>query len=131
MPENLLMFMRARLDEDEAAAKAVGYARIQTGEYLWGSKYLLLQDGKGGESKATTEFDGDLAEHIARHDPARALADVQAKRQIVDLMAGMLSAARGDSEVDHYGGLGAAEDTLSLLALPYADHPDYRQEWKP
>jgi hypothetical protein len=22
-------------------------------------------------------------------------------------------------------------ETLKLLALPYADHPDYRQEWKP
>ena len=23
------------------------------------------------------------------------------------------------------------EQGLSLLALPYADHPDYREEWKP
>jgi hypothetical protein len=22
-------------------------------------------------------------------------------------------------------------DTLKLLALPYADHPDYRDEWRP
>jgi hypothetical protein len=22
-------------------------------------------------------------------------------------------------------------DTLRLLALPYADHPDFREEWRP
>jgi hypothetical protein len=24
-----------------------------------------------------------------------------------------------------------AEDVLRFLALPYADHPDYREEWRP
>jgi hypothetical protein len=24
-----------------------------------------------------------------------------------------------------------SDDLLSLLALPYASHPDYREEWKP
>jgi hypothetical protein len=59
------------------------------------------------------------------------LADLDSKLRIVDLMSGLLAAARNDSEVDHYGALSVAEDTLALLVLPFADHPDYREEWKP
>jgi hypothetical protein len=137
MPEDLLMFMRARLDEDEEAAKAVGYARIQTGEYLWGSKYLLLQDGKGGESKATTEFDGDLAEHIARHDPARVLADVEAKRALLDLYVEheRMDRETFEAEGEHARSLvslrAAYLDAVRCHATVYADHPDYREEWRP
>jgi hypothetical protein len=61
--------------------------------------------------------------------PTRVLADIEAKRRIVDLAAGMLAAAKGDSEVDHYGGLSAAEETLLLLAHPFRDHSDFNPAW--
>lgn len=54
------------------------------------------------------------AQHIAMHDPPRVLAECRAKRKI-----GARAVADGD------------EDTLKLLALPYADHPQYREDWKP
>lgn len=57
------------------------------------------------------------AEHIARHDPARVLAEVQAKRGILDLIN-----QRGDDMSVYY---------LRRLALVYADHPDYDEAWKP
>ncbi|MFJ6438523.1 DUF6221 family protein [Streptomyces sp. NPDC091416] len=69
--DDLVQFLRDRLDEDEQIARAVGAQRIETGEYLWGSKYLLLQDGPNGESRATNELDGDLADHVARRVPSR------------------------------------------------------------
>jgi hypothetical protein len=50
---------------------------------------------------------------IARWDPARVLAECAAKRRIVEMYAGQ----HGQPYVLHF------------LALPYADHPDYRQEW--
>lgn len=70
--------------------------------------------------------DGD---HIARHDPARVLAECAAKRVIVALYDDLL---RG--EVDHRdaSGLGASlmhSDVIRALAAVYADHPDYRSEW--
>lgn len=40
-----------------------------------------------------------------------------------------LQFAEGDSEVDHYGALGNAEETLALLARPFAGHPDYKEDW--
>jgi hypothetical protein len=60
------------------------------------------------------------AAHVARHDPARVLAECEAKRRIVD--------SEGSPYVE---GHVPATRTLRFLALPYADHPDYRQEWKP
>jgi hypothetical protein len=72
--------------------------------------------------------------HIARHDPARVLAEVDAKRRIIEqhhcsgVTCPRCSLGTEDGEVvferDPCG-------TLRLLALPYAGHPDYRGEWAP
>lgn len=50
--------------------------------------------------------------------PDYVLADIEAKRQIVEL-------------VPYLSEPGRRGDILRLLALPFADHPDYREEWKP
>lgn len=64
--------------------------------------------------------------------PTQLLDDLEAKLAIVDVMDGILTAAEGDSEVDHYGGLSAAEVTLYHLAQPFAGHPDHKgEEWAP
>lgn len=49
--------------------------------------------------------------------PARVLIECEVKRRIVALHA-------------HQEGF-FTPDELRALALPYADHPDYRQEWRP
>lgn len=70
--------------------------------------------------------------HIAANDPQHVLADLDAKLAIVNLMERTLDAAEGETEVDHYGGLGAAEETLHRLAQPFAGHPDHKgEEWTP
>ena len=51
----------------------------------------------------------------------RVLAEVDAKRQIV---------AKCDNVADG-SAWDLAQAVLRLLALPYADHPEYRPEWKP
>lgn len=55
--------------------------------------------------------------------PDRLLADVDAKLRIVEECVRTL-----DYE-DH--GHALAVDVLRLLALPYADHRDYKEGWKP
>ena len=73
------------------------------------------------ESMDSRVGDHNLA-HIARHDPARVLAECEAKRRIVE-RAGFL--------IDEPDGLGnLCEGILMDLALPYADHEDYREEWR-
>jgi hypothetical protein len=84
--------------------------------------------------------------HIARHDPARVLAECEAKRRVVE--AYRQEQARRDAyeadearavEDDQKAALRRStaarcrglEIAVELLALPYAIHPDYRDEWRP
>lgn len=58
----------------------------------------------------------------------RVLAECEAKRRIVELQA-----ANDDDRhlPGFYYKAQMIERILRALALPYADHPDYRQEWRP
>lgn len=68
--------------------------------------------------------------HIARHDPARVLAEVEAKRKLLTEYAEVRQNEGADYEWagGWASGLGKA---VALMALPYADHPDYRDTWRP
>jgi hypothetical protein len=51
-------------------------------------------------------------------------ADIEAKRRIVEDSVHLSALPPGPLR-SH------AEWVIAVLALPYADHPDYREEWKP
>jgi hypothetical protein len=108
--DDLVTFLRVRLAEDEAAARA------------W------LPFGNP---------DAAARDHVARHDPARVLREVDAKRRIIEAaedasgidaqLDGQLRVGRRDEAIEPYVG----DVILRALALPYADRPDYRDEWRP
>lgn len=58
---------------------------------------------------------------------ARVLADSAAKRRIVDDLS---TEVREAEEHGDRHDAACAMHYLRLLALPYADHPDYREEWR-
>lgn len=130
-------FLTARCDEDEQAAKSAlrGDVIEWVVERLAGYDRLLEMyeyDDGTQDSDAIAFFGADqLADHIARHDPARVLREVEAKRLIIDEhpSRGRINVECKTCSGDHWG-----EDypcpTLRLLALPYADHPDFRDAWK-
>lgn len=68
-------------------------------------------------------------------DPDRALAECEAKRRIVDTVQRMVldadDPAVGMSMKERFMTGSVARNLLSSLALPYADHPDFREEWRP
>lgn len=68
-------------------------------------------------------------------DPARVLREVEAKRELIKLCAAPLVEVTcpGDTERRFVPGEGPpwAAPALRMLAMPYADHPDYRNEWAP
>jgi Family of unknown function (DUF6221) len=71
--------------------------------------------------------DGDRrVAHMFRWSPARVLAECEAKRRIVEDYLAQVNSHRSGWDArtprDH---------PLRALALPYADHPDYRPEWRP
>jgi hypothetical protein len=133
----LVEFLRARLDEDEAVARAAvgldwhaqGNVELRTiphdspgsVEPCW---YQIARGGfdEGPHVGLVDYYRWDRREtfrHIARHDPARVLREVEAKRRVLWLYEG------GDA-YEH----SVMETAVKALAAIYADHPDHRDEWR-
>ena len=95
---DLSEFLLARIAEDEGAA-------------------LLIRDGDDWHAPdECTVCDATRAARDKYGDPARVLAECEAKRRIVE------------HEIDSTG---LSDGYYArLLATPYADHPDYNPEWK-
>jgi hypothetical protein len=150
----LTEFLLARNAEDEAAARTA--AAVGPDSERWraspdwtnSSERWTVEAGSTRtlfaccEESPTLHDDGrgigvaerSETEHIARHDPARVLAECDAKRRIVELCAEQVSVAEQqvDEQIDrsfNAGAAFAAHNTLLTLAAVYADHPDYRAEW--
>ena len=120
-------FLLARISEDEAVAtRAVGSAwHLEPDE--GGVTDVMAGSGIVMPVTVTTANDHD-AFHIARHDPARVLAECEAKRRIVALH---------HLDEDRETGLCIEDaftypcETLRWITLPYASHPDYNPDWRP
>jgi hypothetical protein len=78
--------------------------------------------------------------HPSPFDPARVRAECAAKRHIVlscrelrpdTRILGARTKGMGDFPVAPHDQHQLAAVTLALLAVPYADHRDYRAEWRP
>ncbi|MFD6770609.1 DUF6221 family protein [Micromonospora chalcea] len=59
------------------------------------------------------------------------VAEVDAKRRILDEAASVARFARQDGTPVSTGMLNVAQTMVELIALPYADRPGYRDEWRP
>ncbi|MFF2954318.1 DUF6221 family protein [Kitasatospora sp. NPDC057965] len=102
MDMSLADFLTARLDEDEQVAREAGNVVDVVDDWA---------EGRGDPLGAK------VGPFLDRYTPARALAEVDAKRRVM-----------ADTESFSQDGRHAV---LFLLALSYADHPDYRPEWAP
>lgn len=166
--DDLVAFVRARLDEDEETAKAAarsGNQFTEAGDH--DPRWQRMTGHNGGEIRDMCSYAGheaqerrdgrphgcvvvfdegapgpEQAAHIARHDPARALREVAAKRELITFAPENAAAIDGEwgdgheaAEIaaglcaDH--GMEAANEILGPLAAVWSDHPDYRPEWKP
>ncbi len=105
-------FLLARIAEDESVAKGA----LRKSSYEWSdnafTEAVELAQGEGAVKEAT--------EHIARWDPARVLAECEAKRRVVESVERAMRT----------GTSGLGPSVVRTLALPYADHPDYDEAWK-
>lgn len=92
-------------------------------------RWAVAEGNAADEWGATIEIADTDAAHIARHDPARVLAECDAKRRIVADHASTHECPKDGDSCGWWDGEPC--DVIRLLALPYADHPDYRDEWRP
>ena len=180
MNDDLIMWLRAALDEDEAWATAAATFDHDALGYHWqwvcsncdtvispdpvldeilecsakcDATRVALRSVEVGPPGAyrtglpafivpyAEEQPTVAAAHIARWDPARVLAEVAAKREIIKVVLWY------EAKIDGEWGCCHSEDSigegncpgrqpndievLRLLALPYADRPGYRESWRP
>ena len=117
-------------------------------ENAWGSgprldEFLLARIAEDERLAAEAPPAVDLAErdgHPSPFDPARVRAECAAKRRIVlscrelrpdTRILGARPQGMGDFPLAPHDQHELAAVTLALLALPYAGHHDYREEWRP
>ena len=128
---DLVQWLGAQLDEDQRIAEA---ARGQL-EGRWSHDASIPNGYVYDERGGTVVYDESApspeeAEHIAAHDPARVLREIEAKRAIVARYERAMENRRAHpKDLASAGALLALHGVVELLALPYADRPGYRGEW--
>jgi hypothetical protein len=123
--DGLVQWYDAQLDEDERIARRAGDTFRQIGE----TGVIVATEGDRAEECASANWAG-IAEHIVRHDPARVLREIDAKRRLLDLHARAHHQCVAEDGPTQWHVKDPCA-TLRLLALPYADRPGYREEWAP
>jgi hypothetical protein len=107
----LANFLLARFAEQMRAAEA---AQTRSSYGLADTAFaeaVELAEGEGARRPAI--------EHILHWDPLRVLADLNSKWQVVRWC------------MHHTANPYETGPVLQMLAEPFADHPDYEQEWAP
>lgn len=104
--QEIFDFVAAQLDEDArlAIAASPGPWAADTGH---------------ADVPASTNTKAAL--HIARHTPSRVLAEVAFKRSVLEVYRPQPHRPHPDAEIPR---------VLRLLAAPYAEQPDYQEDWK-
>lgn len=143
-PVTLVEFLAAMLDrDDEEAVRPT--AVISGGRPAPEILNCIGRTGHGGcgwkvdvSGTPREEVNRLAREHDLTHATAaerRALRDVEAKRRILELHSYPHECPGHGNVVSdpefQDGTYGGPCDTLRLLALRYADHEDYREEWAP
>lgn len=138
--EELKAFLEARIAEDEAVANEPHHRNWDLYPYWFrpngedpteGSVIAADRVPDGALSGLIRYITGpeeiDLADatHMARHDPARILREVAAKRALV----ASHDIGRDPCEAHDAMYESVPCDVILHLAAIYSDHPDYQKEW--
>jgi hypothetical protein len=144
-------FLNARLKDDENTALAAAeLCGCHPAAPVWthiddpdnGDRIVIEDDPHGHQVKrklarkwCRTYQDMFHGKHIARHDPARVLREVAAKRAIMELAdeaTGLDLTVDNDRRVeprDEADEPYVGDLILRQLAAVYSDHPDYNSKW--
>ena len=131
---SIIEFLNARLDEDEAYARTA-FADHNEAEPGWSEPWSGgVQVGPHEDVILT--FDSGVSRHMVRHDPARVLREITAKRALLRAHPFEPYADEPSegfcAECQRGGSAGVWPcPTVRIMSAVYADHPGYRQEWAP
>lgn len=110
-PDALIAFVEARIEDDERIAGTVAATSPTTD-----SRY----------STWMTTFTLDPGRYIVAVDYQRVLAECVAKRRIIVAYREVES----HPSANYAAAADYMEGVVREIAAVYADHPDYRQEWR-
>lgn len=129
MTDDLARFLRARFNEEAALAHAANSGPWRVNDK---SDEVIAVDGavvanglalSGRQLRAATA-------HIAHNDPPSILFEVDIKRRLADRAAETWEWAIDEEGTVAGPAATLANDVLRILALPYSDHPNFREEWR-
>lgn len=120
----LTEFLLARIAEEEAVAREVA-EKVMPDER---GRAVYYEQATG--SAAEIIWDVDYAQGGYTITAARVLAECEAKRRIVE-QYDAIERLQENLDYDTRGAYESIELTVQYLALPYADHPDYDEAWRP
>ena len=106
---DLIAFLSARLDEDEARGPDIHHADC----------WSCSPDRFPLDNTCTCDT------------PARMLRQAEAGRTVLDLATTITQSEIPVPDGSHKGAADALRFVLAAWATVYSDHPDYLQEWKP
>lgn len=130
---SIVEFLLARIAEDEAVAcqSSNPFAEDEFDVALWDDlqraedRYNIQPHGRDCGWKLGEGMQGDCTCMW----PARVLAECEAKRRIVNSLHEALGYAT-DGDLSGKAAAVAYYDALQAIAVPYADHLDYRPAWR-
>ncbi|MFF9017263.1 DUF6221 family protein [Streptomyces sp. NPDC014870] len=111
--EPMVAFLHARLDEEEDTAGAAGVTHWRH----WPARSRRVVDDHGELVVACSLR--DVAEQIATWGPMSAVANIEARRMVLDLYE---QAAVGPARAAH-------REAVRALVMAYRDHVDYDTAW--
>ncbi|MFD6324202.1 DUF6221 family protein [Streptomyces sp. NPDC058442] len=137
--DDLVEWLRTQLDEDERIALTWPADQRNWDEH--GDRRIDYASGAGEEVSAVNvkanaalgweriyvKRDGiGLSRHVAEHDPARVLREVDATRVLLTQYEALKSGMPDDMT-----GVFALETAVRAKGVVYADRPGYREDWRP
>ncbi|WP_020116792.1 DUF6221 family protein [Streptomyces canus] len=139
--DELVRWLGEQFDEDERIARAappgpwlgtdaedVGAWSVYDPEWLIASATVYTHNQPMGGKRGPGYIDASATTaHIAEWDPARVLAEIDAKRDLLVFAKGI----HDHHETFTTGVYARLEKTLRLYALAYKERPGYREEWRP
>jgi len=131
MTAKITVFLEARIDEDEVAARSAARDKYSGDHWEHPPESGDVQIVGGQSLMDYPDMDDSNAEHIARHDPARVLAECAVRRRFIRDCRPFPPVPGMDvkTEYNQRGASTVYGQALQLMAAAYSAHPDYEQEW--
>ncbi|MFJ7100157.1 DUF6221 family protein [Streptomyces albogriseolus] len=129
--DELVRWLGVQLDEDERIARVAAneLEGLELGsEWRYDGRSVETVRERTMVAVGSQDFmEPGVGGHVAEHDPARVLREIDAKRELLRQYEHL----KYEVMPDDLTGVWAFEAVLRAHALVYAGRPGYRDEWRP